>query len=177
MYKQRNDVKLILNITNWVAACVILVVLAACAGPSARHQAQSRSYPPVTIDPAQRSNVVLTAMGLINTPYRFGGRQPEDGFDCSGLAAYVFGDAVNAKLPHQAASIARMSRPVSRSKLQAGDFVFFNTLKSAYSHMGIYVGNGQFVNAPSSGGKVRIDRLDSPYFARHFESAGTLFAR
>ncbi len=160
---------------RWAVIAVLLGLLAACAGPAPRAPGQAGGFHAVSVDPAQRSNVVLTAMGLIDTPYRYGGSVPDGGFDCSGLVAYVFGNAVHERLPHHTASIAQMSRPVSRRQLKAGDFVFFNTLNRSYSHMGIYIGDGQFVNAPSSGGRVRIDSLDNPYFKRHYESAGTLF--
>jgi len=158
-----------------LVASVALALLAGCAGPAPQRHAGTGAYRTVALDASQRNNVVLTALGLVDTPYRYGGSIPESGFDCSGLVAYVFGNAADARLPHHTASIARMSRPVSRSQLKAGDFVFFNTLKRPYSHMGIYIGDGLFVNAPSSGGKVRVDSLSNPYFARHYESAGTLF--
>jgi cell wall-associated NlpC family hydrolase len=158
-----------------LAASVLVAMLAGCAGPGPQRQSSAGAYRAVALDASQRSNVVLTALGLVDTPYRYGGSIPESGFDCSGLVAYVFGNAADARLPHHTASIAQMSRPVSRSQLKAGDFVFFNTLKRPYSHMGIYIGDGLFVNAPSSGGKVRVDSLRNPYFARHYESAGTLF--
>ena len=86
-----------------------------------------------------------------------------------------FGDAVKQALPHNTEKIAGLSRPISKRQLKAGDFVFFNTLNRPYSHMGIYIGNGNFINAPSSGGRVRIDSLSNPYFAKRFESARTVF--
>ncbi len=111
----------------------------------------------------------------MQTNYRYGGSAPATGFDCSGLVAYVFRQAASQPLPHNTAAIAHLSRPISRSKLKPGDFVFFNTLNRPFSHMGIYLGDGRFINAPSSGGKVRIDSLDNPYYAKRFESARTLF--
>src|SRR3546814_11642509 len=79
------------------------------------------------------------------------------------------------RLPHNTQQIAQLSRPIRKSQLKAGDFVFFNTLNRPFSHMGIYIGNAQFVNAPSSGGRVRVDSLNNPYFAKRFDSARTLF--
>jgi len=129
----------------------------------------------VAIDDSKRDEVVLTALALLNTNYRYGGSTPETGFDCSGLIAFVFESATNNALPHNTARIAGMSHPVSKNKLAPGDFVFFNTLRREYSHMGIYIGEGRFVNAPSSGGRVRIDSLQNPYFAKRFDGARTLF--
>src|SRR5690606_24053203 len=117
----------------------------------------------------------LTAMGLMDTRYRYGGNVPSTGFDCSGLVAYVFNQAADQTLPHNTAAIAQLSRPISKQQLKAGDFVFFNTLNRPNSHMGIYIGEGRFINAPSTGGRVRVDSLSNPYYAKHFESARTLF--
>lgn len=154
-----------------------LLLLAACAGPGSQSPARPAvPAPTIALDPAQRSNVVLTAVGLMETRYRYGGSGPATGFDCSGLVAYVFKHAANQVLPHNTAAIARLSRPIGKAQLKAGDFVFFNTLNRSFSHMGIYLGDGRFINAPSTGGQVRIDSMSNPYYAKHFESAGTLFS-
>src|SRR3546814_14852299 len=104
-------------------------------------------------------------MGLMESDYRYGGSHPDAGFDCSGLVAYVFKQAASQRLPHNTQQIAQLSRPIRKSQLKAGDFVFFNTLNRPFSHMGIYIGNAQFVTAPSSGGPLRLQSLDNPYFA------------
>ncbi|QAA92909.1 C40 family peptidase [Pollutimonas thiosulfatoxidans] len=157
-----------------LAGMVLCMMLAACAGTGgdrARHAAPAT----ISLDPAQRTEVVMTALGLLDAQYRYGGAVRTTGFDCSGLVAYVFAAAAKQSLPHNTAMIAELSRPISRNRLQSGDFVFFNTLGSPNSHMGIYLGDGRFVNAPSSGGRVRIDSLHSPYYRDRFESARTLF--
>ena len=153
----------------------MLVLLAACAGPSGQTPVSTVTSSAIALNPAQRSDVVLTAMGLMNTRYRYGGNVPSTGFDCSGLVAYVFNQAADQALPHNTAAIAQLSRPISKKSLKAGDFVFFNTLNRPFSHMGIYIGDGQFINAPSTGGQVRVDSLNNPYYAKRFESARTLF--
>lgn len=117
----------------------------------------------------------MTALGLLDTPYRYGGANPSQGFDCSGLVGYVFDAATAHALPRSTADIARVSRPVDKKQLKAGDLVFFNTLNRPNSHMGIYLGDGNFINAPSSGGRVRIDSLHNPWFANRLDSARTLF--
>ena len=118
----------------------------------------------------------MTALGLIGSPYRYGGTSPESGFDCSGLVNYVFRTAAGANVPRDTRSQASVSRRVARRNLKEGDLVFFNTLGRRNSHVGIYIGDGRFINAPSSGGQVRIDSMDSPYFSKRFDSARTLFA-
>ncbi len=164
------------------AALLCCLALAACstAPPHAppshpappRPVAQERG--PVLPAAKSRSDVVVFALGLLDTGYRFGGANPEAGLDCSGMIGYVFEQAVQLKLPHNAARIAGMTRPVARSAMQPGDLVFFNTQNRPYSHVGLYIGEGRFIHAPSSRGKVRIERLDTSYFASRFEGGRTL---
>lgn len=155
----------------------LAAMLAACAGPSrGRRDSAALGGRGILVHPQQRGDVVLTALSLLESNYRYGGSHPHSGFDCSGLVAYVFNHSARQSLPHNTAQIAQLSRKISKRQLKAGDFVFFNTLNRPYSHMGIYIGEGKFINAPSSGGRVRIDSLDNPYFAQRFESARTLFS-
>ncbi|KAB2968599.1 C40 family peptidase [Zoogloea sp.] len=118
--------------------------------------------------------MVMFALGLLDTGYRFGGKNPDAGLDCSGMVSYIVEQVSGRRLPHNAAGIAERTRPIAAQALRPGDLVFFNTLGRPYSHMGIYMGDGRFIHAPSSKGKVRMDRLDSRYFAERFEGARTL---
>ncbi|MBP6019207.1 MAG: C40 family peptidase [Burkholderiaceae bacterium] len=162
-----------------IVLLALTLVLAGCSGPQKKPdrgaQASTNLRQPVAIDPQQRQEVIMTALGLLDVEYSYGGAHPSLGFDCSGLVAYVFDAATAHKLPHNTAQIASISRPVSKSQLRAGDLVFFNTLNRPNSHMGIYLGDGQFINAPSSGGRVRIDSLHNPWFASRYTSARSLF--
>lgn len=124
----------------------------------------------------QTQEMVLFALGLLDTGYRFGGRNPEAGLDCSGMVAYIVENISGRKLPHNAAQIADRTRPIAMDELRPGDLVFFNTLKRRHSHMGIYIGDGRFVHAPSSRGRVRVERLDNRYFAQRIDGARTLLA-
>lgn len=119
--------------------------------------------------------VTLYALGLIDTGYRFGGKNPEAGLDCSGMVSYIFGRAAGLKLNGSAADIARAGRPVKRGELRPGDLVFFNTRNAPFSHVGIYIGDERFVHAPSSNGRVRIDQLNARYYAQRFDAARTYF--
>ena len=121
------------------------------------------------------NEVVLFSLGLLNIGYRFGGKNPEAGLDCSGMVSYVFKEAANLSLQGSAADIARRGRTVDVAYIQPGDLVFFNTLNRPYSHVGIYIGEGRFIHAPSSKGKVRIDSLASGWFAQRFEEARNYF--
>lgn len=117
----------------------------------------------------------MYSLGLLETGYRFGGKNPEAGLDCSGMVSYVFEKAVGKQVKGSAADIAKRGRSVERDAIQPGDLVFFNTSNRPYSHVGIYIGEQRFIHAPSSKGKVRIERLDNSYFAQRFEEARTYF--
>jgi len=109
--------------------------------------------------------LTLQAMGLVGTPYRYGGNTPDSGFDCSGLIAYVHWHAARIRTPRSVAELSGWGEVVPLDGVRTGDLAVF-TLKGRTSHAGIYVGNGRFVHAPSTGGTVRLDRLDSGYWAR-----------
>ncbi|MCX7157136.1 MAG: C40 family peptidase [Rhodocyclales bacterium] len=121
------------------------------------------------------NDVVLFALGLIETGYRFGGKNPEAGLDCSGMVSYVYQKSVDMQLAGSAADLARLGKPVPAAQLRPGDLVFFNTRNQAYSHVGIYIGDERFVHAPNSRGKVRTDSLKSGWFAARFEEGRTYF--
>lgn len=127
-------------------------------------------------DRLHSQEMVIFALGLLDTGYRFGGRNPEAGLDCSGMVSYIVEQISGQRLPHNAAQIAAQTRPIPVAALQAGDLVFFNTRNQKHSHMGIYMGDGKFVHAPSSRGRVRVERLDSPYFKSRIDGARTLLA-
>ena len=131
---------------------------------------------PLQLDASQREEAVARAMMTINTPYRYGGSSLETGFDCSGLVQYVFRGVSGHALPRSTIQWARASQPIDAGRLQRGDLVFFNTLGAAFSHMGLYIGDRQFVHAPSSGKGVRIDSLDQTYYITRFNGARTVFA-
>ena len=123
----------------------------------------------------QGNDVVVFALGLVETEYRFGGKNPAAGLDCSGMVSYVFGKAIGLKLTGSAADIAGKGRNVAVAALRPGDLVFFNTSNRSHSHVGIYIGDQRFVHAPSKNGKVRTDSLKSDWFATRFEEARTYF--
>jgi cell wall-associated NlpC family hydrolase len=154
-----------------------LASLAACGSaptrpqPVARLQVPPRLHPPPA-DPAGSNEVLIRALGLVGTPYRYGGNTPEGGFDCSGLVGFVFRDAAGRSLPRSTAGLVAMRAPaVGALELEPGDLVFFSPGGGTASHIGIFVGEGRFVHAPSTGGTVRLDRLDGDYWRRSFVAA------
>lgn len=119
-------------------------------------------------------DVLMSALALTGTPYKFGGKSPETGFDCSGFVRYVFQQATNFTLPHGARAISQIGQNIPVDQLQPGDLVFFNTLKSAFSHVGIYIGDNRFVHAPSTGGGVHVVNMKEAYWAKRFNGARRL---
>ncbi len=157
---------------------VLIALLAACSSsPPLKPDASSVTAQPRYLSlhtPQQSQEMVVFALGLLGTGYAFGGRNPEAGLDCSGMVSYIVEQVSGVRLPHNAAQIASLTRPIPVSALQPGDLVFFNTSNRRHSHMGIYLGDGRFIHAPSSRGQVRIERLDSSYFKTRIDGARTL---
>jgi cell wall-associated NlpC family hydrolase len=155
-----------------LAAVLFALLLSACGSVPTT---PSRNY--VAVAQSDKAHdIVVYALGLIDANYRYGGRNPEAGLDCSGMVSHIYEQVTGVRLPHNAARIAQLTRPIARAELRPGDLVFFNTLNRSHSHVGIYVGEGRFVHAPSaSSGKVQIARLDDSYFSSRYEGARTLF--
>ncbi|HQS37702.1 MAG TPA: C40 family peptidase [Methylotenera sp.] len=121
--------------------------------------------------PDRAREVLVNALSLSGIRYQYGGTSPESGFDCSGFVRYVYQQASNLTLPHSARAISQIGKTIPKSELQPGDLVFFNTLKSAFSHVGIYVGNNRFIHSPSSGGGVRVEDMQQGYWQKRFNGA------
>jgi len=117
------------------------------------------------------SEVLMNALSLSGIRYQYGGNSPDTGFDCSGFVRYVFKQATSLTLPRSALAMSQLGKNVRKNELQPGDLVFFNTLKSAFSHVGIYVGNNRFIHSPRNGGVVRIESLENDYWAKHYDGA------
>jgi len=152
-----------------LAGCGMLPPATPGAPTTERTATGGRHAAPAPADKAY--DVVLYALGLVETGYRFGGKNPEAGLDCSGMVSHVFDKAAGLTLQGSAADIARRGRAIERDALRPGDLVFFNTRNRPYSHVGIYIGDGRFVHAPNSRGKVRAESLTSGWFAARFEEA------
>ena len=148
--------------------------------PTAKTHASARKVQPVrisNIDHTQGSQeLMLHSMGLIGTPYKWGGSTTSTGFDCSGMIQFVYKNALGVSLPRTARDMAAASRKIPDSRLKAGDLVFFNTGgANKYSHVGLYIGNGEFIHAPSSGKTIKTEKLSSPVYAKNYLGAHTFF--
>jgi cell wall-associated NlpC family hydrolase len=167
----------VFRIRSWrlPATLLTLALLTACGhNPPKRGAAPDpgRNYSPVApADPAAAASVLMRALGLVGTPYRYGGNTPESGFDCSGLVTYVYRDMLALSLPRTSRELAAIQGPkIAPDRLTAGDLVFFGNKGNVF-HVGIYVGEGRFVHAPSTGGTVRLDHLDGAYWRDHYTGA------
>ena len=116
------------------------------------------------------------ALSQLGIRYRFGGKSPDTGFDCSGLVGYSAQQSLGLKLPPRADDIAKLGNNVQRNDLQVGDLVFFNTMGQRYSHVGVYIGDSKFVHSPARGGVVRIEDMNERYWTTRFTGARRLDA-
>ncbi len=145
----------------------LLLVLAGCSSTPKFGTPPAFSEGPElksTLTPEQAADITIYAVGLVGTPYRYGGNTPDTGFDCSGLIAWIYQTRAGVTPPRTVAKLQGWGRPVSTDKLRSGDLVLF-AQRNEVTHAGIYVGAGRFVHAPSTGGEVRLEQLNSRYWA------------
>ena len=145
---------------------IAIVALAGCATPQRPPAAGGGS---IKSTAELRDDAAMHAQSMIGKPYKYGGTSPA-GFDCSGLVLYSYRRA-GLVLPHGTDKQRALSRSIKVAELRRGDLVFFNQEGKKYGHVGIYIGEGRFVHAPSSGKSVRSDRLDTPYWRKHLSEA------
>jgi cell wall-associated NlpC family hydrolase len=161
---------------------------AACAAHTASPATRPSPFPglprPASIRPAlpetpggvvSRADIIQTALGYQGVPYRYGGADPQTGFDCSGYIQYVMG-LHSVQVPRTAAEQYRVGRKVAWRDIEAGDLVFFSTVAPGASHVGLALDNGTFVHAPATDGVVRTEPLTSSYWQSRFVGARRLFS-
>ena len=146
---------------------LIAALLAACGSPGPRPPASTETIAQASRPVSEKGNeIVLYAMGLLDTGYRFGGKNPEAGLDCSGMVSYIFRQSAGVLVQGSAADIARQSRVVAPADIVPGDLVFFNTGRRT-QHVGIFIEDGQFLHASTSKGVI-ISDLDNPYWRKTY---------
>lgn len=169
--------------TKWV--CVLLLTLsqfatAAPAGEEAVPDSERRISQPTLLHQLdtvrhsvvdRTSGLVLTAMGFLGVPYRRGGNNAETGFDCSGLVRAIYGQTIGLVLPRRADEQAQATEAIEKKDLKPGDLVFFNTMRRAFSHVGVYIGEGKFIHAPRTGATVRVESMQTSYWKMRFDGA------
>ena len=116
-------------------------------------------------------DLVLTGLEKVGMDYRRGGTDPDNGFDCSGFVQHVFKESIGKFLPRTAKEQSEVGEPVPSSNLKVGDLVFFNTMRRAFSHVGIYLGDGHFMHSPRSGAQIRVEKMTSTYWRKRYNGA------
>ena len=116
-------------------------------------------------------SLINNAMQLIGVRYRWGGNTPQSGLDCSGFVRYVFNDTFGFLLPRKSAQMSQVGLEIRKDELRPGDLVFFNTMRHAFSHVGIYVGDNKFIHAPSRGKSIRVDDMTKAYWEKRYNGA------
>ena len=160
-----------------LVAALSLLTLPACAQEQARAPNASESANDQGHEWGDRTHeLVFHALAFLGVKYHFGGTDPETGWDCSGYVSHVFSNAIGIVLPHNSVAMSGRGEPIGRADLQPGDLVFFHTLKHAFSHVGIYLGEQRFIHAPSTGKAVQISDMNARYWARRFNGGRRIVA-
>ena len=154
----------------------VLLLAGLLVAPGAHAEEPIVVPPPLQVSLVDRAtataqDAIDQAMDLLGIRYRRGGSSPEAGFDCSGFVSHVFREGLGLMLPRSSKEMSKSGEAISRDELRPGDLVFFNTMRHAFSHVGIYLGDNQFVHAPRTGGRVRIEDLRENYWIKRFNGA------
>ncbi len=120
--------------------------------------------------------MVIHAMAMLDRGYTYGGKKLHTGFDCSGLVSFVYKESAGIPIKGSASDIAGATKPIQAELANPGDLVFFNTLGSPFSHVGIYIGSGKFIHAANEKTGVKVERLNSPYWAQRFQGFRAVLA-
>jgi len=145
---------------------LLFTLLTACASAPAQNGSARND---------QMNDLVMYAMSLAETPYRYGGSSARNGFDCSGYVGHVYQEVLDIKLPRTSQSISGVGEPLRQSDLRPGDLVFFDTLRRPYSHVGIYVGERKFVHSPKTGSRIRVDSMELNYWRSRYNGARRVY--
>lgn len=157
-----------------ITAIFISLIVSGC-GTSPIKQPDYQTYQiQSSLTDQEKTEIVLFSLNLLDTKYNWGGKKPNFGLDCSGLVSYVFNNTTKLKLRGAAKDIVKngTSLPLSyvkHKKLEPGNLLFFNTTGKSYSHVGIYIGNDQFLHASSGRGKVIVTKVTQSYYLKRLE--------
>ena len=146
-----------------------LLASPAWAGEVVEPEALQQTSLSSSIDKAQ--DMLMYALSLVGVNYKYGGKSPDTGLDCSGFVSHVYKQAAGLVLPHNARAISMFGQKIAISELQPGDLVFYNTMRHAYSHVGIYLGENKFVHASVTGRGVEVVNMNENYWVKRFNGA------
>ncbi|MCE5181618.1 MAG: C40 family peptidase [Betaproteobacteria bacterium] len=148
---------------------LLLLSGSALAADDIDAEAQQQTALSSSIDKA--SDMLMYALSLVGVNYKYGGKTPETGLDCSGFVSYVYKQAAGLVLPHNARAISMFGKKITISELQPGDLVFYNTMRHTFSHVGIYLGENKFVHASVTGRGVEVVDMNENYWVKRFNGA------
>ncbi len=154
----------LLRLSVGLSLLLFLLLQGGCSSTPPAHPSSQQPVPS-KLSLEQANDVTLYAISLVGTPYRYGGNTPASGFDCSGLVHHVYRTRGGVVSPRTVTSMKNWGQPVEVTQLRSGDLVIFSQANGVPNHAGIYVGNNRFVHSPSTGGTVRLDHLNSKYWA------------
>jgi cell wall-associated NlpC family hydrolase len=155
--------------TLLLAAALTSVGFQAAATEQVRKSEETQSLFDRYTNAAQ--DVILHSLKLVGVRYRFGGNSEDSGLDCSGFVRLVFKDSVGEQLPRTSVEMSQLGKRIDTSQLKAGDLVFFNTMRRAFSHVGIYLGDNHFLHAPRTGAEVRVESMEDSYWIKRYNGA------
>jgi cell wall-associated NlpC family hydrolase len=164
-------------VTSLVCAAAISFV---CVGASADEQTPRAAADDLSLFERYTSSaqdLVLKGLELVGINYRRGGTDPDSGLDCSGFVQLVYKESIGKLLPRTAHEQSQVGDVVDKKELKAGDLVFFNTMRRAFSHVGIYLGNNQFLHAPRTGAEVRVEDMNQSYWTKRYNGARRVVER
>ncbi|MEI7611935.1 MAG: C40 family peptidase [Betaproteobacteria bacterium] len=159
------------TVTSLLAA--IVIALSGIGAAHAIEQAQKASEELSLLERYTNSaqDLILKGLELVGINYRRGGTNPDSGLDCSGFVQLVFKESIGKLLPRTAKEQSQVGDTIDRNELKAGDLVFFNTMRRAFSHVGIYLGDNRFVHAPRTGAEVRVEDMSQGYWVKRYNGA------
>jgi len=155
--------------TFFLAAALMSAGFQAAATEQVRKTEETQSFFDRYTNAAQ--DVILHSLKLVGVRYRFGGNSEDSGLDCSGFVRLVFKDTLGEQLPRTSVEMSQVGQRIDTSQLKAGDLVFFNTMRRAFSHVGIYLGDNHFLHAPRTGAEVRVESMEDSYWVKRYNGA------
>ncbi len=155
------------------------IILSSAGTSQATEQQQRLSDEPSLFEryTSSAKDLVLKGLELVGINYRFGGTDPDSGLDCSGFVQVVFKDAVGLLLPRTAKEQSEVGNIIDKKELKPGDLVFFNTMRRAFSHVGIYLGDNRFMHAPRTGAEIRVEDMSQGYWVKRYNGARRVVER
>lgn len=151
---------------NKISILFLLALLTACGVAPARNDSARNDH---------MNDLVMYAMSLAETPYKYGGNNARSGFDCSGYVRHVYREVLDVSLPRTSGEISRVGASLRPNELQPGDLVFFNTQRKPFSHVGIYVGERKFVHSPKTGSRIRVENMELNYWKTRYNGARRIY--